>query len=150
MSGESTSGVEQFFTEAVLRGAESFGYEGKTSTKELLDVIATHPSAIGFAAFGVAPHVKALRIRVSSGNPPVDPSIANIRSLKYPISRYIYWYFAHRPEGPLKAFCSWVFSSEGQLVVEGVGFQPLAPEERTAGLQKLGLAELAHPASLRR
>src|SRR5215475_16188361 len=41
--GESTSGVEQFFSEAVLRGADSFGYEGKTSTKDLLAVIATHP-----------------------------------------------------------------------------------------------------------
>src|SRR5262249_29515408 len=107
--GESTSGVEQFFSEAVLRGAESFGYEGKTSTKELLAVIAAHPGAIGFAGFGLAPHVKPLRIRAASGSAAVEASIANIRSLKYPISRYIYLYFAHRPQGSVKSFCTWMF-----------------------------------------
>jgi phosphate transport system substrate-binding protein len=148
--GESTSGVEQFFSEAVLHGAESFGYEGKTSTKELLAIVAAHPGAIGFAGFGLAPHVKPLRIRAASGSAAVEPSIANIRSLKYPISRYIYWYFAHRPQGSVKGFCTWMFSSEGQLVVEGVGFQPLDAQERLAGLQKLGLGDSAQPASARR
>jgi phosphate transport system substrate-binding protein len=149
--GESTSGVEQYFMEAVLRGGESFGYEGKTSTKELLEVIATHPSGIGFASVGFAPHVKALRIRANAGSPAIEPTIANIRSLQYPVSRYIYWYLARLPQGELKSFCTWVFSSEGQLVVEGVGFLPLAPEERAAGLHKLGLSGgMAQPASLRR
>jgi hypothetical protein len=43
-----------------------------------------------------------------------------------------------------------MFSSEGQLVVEGVGFQPLDAEERLAGLQKLGLGDVAQPARARR
>jgi phosphate transport system substrate-binding protein len=149
--GESTSGVEQYFIEAVLRGGESFGYEGKASTKDLLEAIATHPSGIGFASFGFAPRVKALRIRANSGTTAIEPTIANIRSLQYPISRYIYWYLARPPQGALRNFCTWVFSSGGQLVVEGVGFLPLAPEERAAGLRKLGLSgNMAQPASLRR
>lgn len=138
--GESTSGIGPFFAESVLHGEESFGYEGKTSTKELLDVIADRPYALGFAGVGYAPHVKALRIRSSAAAPAVEPSIARIRSLQYPISRHIYWYLARRPQGAVRDFCDWVFSSEGQLVVEGVGFQPLAPEERSAGLRKLGLS----------
>lgn len=149
--GESTSGVEQHFQEVVLRGGESFGYEGKVSTKDLLEVIASHPSAIGFASIGFAPRVKALRIRANAASPPIEPTIANIRSLHYPVSRHIYWYLAHSPQGALKNFCTWVFSSEGQLVVEGVGFLPLAPEERAAGLRKLGLtSDAAQPASARR
>jgi phosphate transport system substrate-binding protein len=147
--GESTSGVEQYFLDAVLRGSEPFGYEGKTSTKELLEVVAAHPSGIGFASVGSAPHVKALHIRATSGSVAVEPSIANIRSLKYPISRYLYWYFARRPEGTLRDFCGWVFSSQGQLVVEGVGFQPLAPEDRLAGLRKLGVTgDVAQPVGM--
>src|SRR5262245_50219970 len=35
--GESTSGLGSFFSEAVLRGDDSFSYEGKTSTKALLE-----------------------------------------------------------------------------------------------------------------
>lgn len=138
--GESTSGVVEFFTDAVLRGSDSFGYEGKNSTKELLDVISAHPSAIGFAGVGAAPQVKALRIRANATATAVEPSINNIRLLQYPISRYLYWYVARRPEGAVKNLCAWIFSSEGQLVVEGVGFQPLAPDERMAGLRKLGFS----------
>lgn len=137
--GESTSGVAEFFSDAVLRGSESFGYEGKNSTKELLEVVASHPSAIGFASVGAAPQAKALRIRANATANAIEPSINNIRQLYYPISRYLYWYVARRPEGAVRNLCAWVFSSEGQLVVEGVGFQPLAPEERAAGLRKLGL-----------
>lgn len=137
--GESTSGIVPFFAESVLRGEDPLGYEGKTSTKDMLDVVAAHANAIGFAGVGFAPRVKAMRMRSTAGAPAVEPTIANIRSLQYPISRHIYWYLARKPQGPLKEFCEWIFSSEGQLVVEGVGFQPLAPEERIAGLRKLGL-----------
>jgi len=137
--GESTSGIVPFFADAVLRGEDSLGYEGKTSTKDLLDVISRRTNAIGFAGAGFAPHVKALRIRSSPGTTAVEPTIANIRSLQYPISRHIYWYLARKPQGALRDLCEWILSSEGQLVVEGVGFQPLAPEERSAGLRKLGL-----------
>jgi phosphate transport system substrate-binding protein len=137
--GESTSGIVPFFADAVLHGEETLGFEGKTSTKDLLDVIVTHPNGIGFAGIGFAPHVKALRIRSSPAAPAVEPTITNIRSLQYPISRHIYWYLARKPQGTLRDLCEWIFSSEGQLVVEGVGFQPLAPEERSAGLRKLGL-----------
>jgi phosphate transport system substrate-binding protein len=137
--GESTSGIVPFFAESVLRGNDPLGYEGKTSTKDLLDVISARPNAIGFAGVGAAPHVKALRMRSGAGAAAVEPTIANIRTLLYPISRHIYWYLARKPQGALKELCEWIFSSEGQLVVEGVGFQPLAPEERLAGLRKLGL-----------
>jgi phosphate transport system substrate-binding protein len=138
--GESTSGIGPFFAESVLRGEESFGYEGKNSTKDLLDVIAEHSNAVGFGGVGSAPHVKALRIRSSATTRAVEPTIAMIRSLEYPISRHIYWYLARKPQGAVRDLCDWIFSSEGQLVVEGVGFQPLAPEERSKGLRKLGLS----------
>jgi len=70
----------------------------------------------------------------------VEPTIALIRSLQYPISRRIYWYLARKPQGALGDLCEWVLSAEGQLAIEGVGFQPLLPEERMAGMRKLGLS----------
>jgi phosphate transport system substrate-binding protein len=142
-AGESSTGIVSYFQEYVLRGAEPFGFWGKSSTKELLDVIGETRNAMGFASVGMAPHVKALRIRPATGSPAVEPSIANIRSRQYPISRYIYWYFARKPQGIVKDFCEWVFSSEGQLVVEGIGFQPLMPEERLAAMRKLGVVRIA-------
>jgi phosphate transport system substrate-binding protein len=137
--GESTSSISPYFLDFILHGDNSFSYQGKSSTKELLDAVADSRSAIGFAAFGYAPRVKALRIRSGPSSPAIEPTIANIRALEYPITRRIYWYLARRPQGPLKDLMQWIFSSEGQLVVEGVGFQPLPPEQRTTALHKLGL-----------
>lgn len=138
-AGESNAGVIAYFQEYVLHGAESFGFWGKNSTKELLDVIAQDPYGLGFASSGSAPHAKALRIRVAAGSPAIEPSIANIRSRRYPISRYIYWYFARKPQGVVKDFCEWAFSSQGQLVIESIGFEPLVPEDRSAAMRKLGI-----------
>jgi phosphate transport system substrate-binding protein len=139
--GESTTGIGSFFSETVLRGDDTFGYENRASTKSLLDTIARNPAGIGFASLDFAPHVKILRIRTSDREPGVDASFTNLRSLKYPLARYVYWYFSQKPQGVLKDFCQWTFSSEGQLVVESVGFQPLMPEQRSASLRKLGIAE---------
>ena len=138
--GESHTGVIPYFEEYVLHGSEPFGYSGKNSTKELLDTIAQTPNAMGFGSVGSAPHVKALRIKTAPDSPAVEPAIANIRSGLYPISRRIYWYLAHKPEGAVKDFCEWVFSSQGQLVVESIGFQPLTPEERSTSIRSLGIS----------
>ena len=65
--GESTTGIGSFFSESVLRGDDTFGYENRASTKALLETIARNPSGIGFASLDFAPHVKILRIRASDG-----------------------------------------------------------------------------------
>src|SRR5258708_7483332 len=145
--GESTTAIEPYLREFVLQGAEPYPYWGKSSTKELLDTVAQQPFGIGFASAGNAPHVKALRIRQTESSPAIEPTISNIRSRQYPITRYVYWYLAKKPVGPLKDFCEWVFSSQGQLVVESVGFQPLEPTDRLTALQRLGISGSASAAA---
>lgn len=136
---DSTSSMNPYFAEFVLRGDTSFSYMGKGSTKELLDTVATHPEAIGFAGLGFSPHVKAIRIRAATGSKAVAPTFDSIRSLDYPFTRSVIWYLARQPGGNLRSFCEWMLSSEGQLVVEEVGFQPLSLEKRLVARQRLGL-----------
>lgn len=143
--GESTSSMNPYFAEVVLHDEISFSYMGKPSTKELLDAVASHADAIGFAGLGSATNTKALRIRASTGSKAVEPTFDNVRSLDYPIARYLYWYLAHQPRNGVKEFCEWMLSSQGQLVVEGVGFQPLPLERRLAARQRLGLPAIATP-----
>lgn len=137
--GESTSSMNPYFAEAVLRGDTSFSYMGKSSTKDLLDAVAGNPDAIGFAGMGSSAGTKLLRIRASAGSKAVDPTFDSIRSLDYPIARYIYWYLARQPSDSVREVCEWMLSSHGQLVVEGVGFQPLPMDRRLAARQRLGL-----------
>ena len=141
--GESTSSMNPYFAESILRGDTSFSYMGKSSTKDLLDMVASNPDAIGFAGLGFSAGVKPLRIRVGAGSKAIDPTFDTIRSLDYPIARYIYWYMAHQPRAGVRDFCEWMLSSQGQLLVEGVGFQPLPMEKRLLARQLLGLPAVA-------
>jgi len=136
-AGESSTGVLPYFQEVVLRDAEPYPFVGKASAKELVDTVAAQPEAIGYSSIFPTNSVKTVRIKASGSGPAVEASIENIRTRKYPISRYVYWSLARKPTGEMKDFCEWVLSRDGQLVVESVGFEPLTPSDRAAGLAKL-------------
>lgn len=137
-AGESSTGNLDFFQGTVLGGQEPYPFVGKDSAKDMLDVLATEPRGIGYTSFSSNPGVKALRIKMGAASVGVEPTIANIRSRQYPISRQVYWTLAQRPSQDLKDFCEWVLSQEGQLVVESVGFEPVTVESRNRDLARLG------------
>jgi phosphate transport system substrate-binding protein len=136
-AGESTTGVLPYFQQAVLRNAEPYPFVGEPSAKELVDTIAGQPTAIGYASIFPSDKVKVVRIKASESSPAIEASIENIRSRKYPITRYAYWHLAGKPRGAVKELCEWVLSKDGQLIVEGVGFEPLTPSDRASGMAKL-------------
>ena len=136
-AGESSTGVLPYFQQVILHDAEPYPFEGKASAKELVDTIAAQPDAIGYSSIYPTNNVKTVRIKAGGSGPAVEASIENIRTRKYPISRYVYWSLASKPTGEVKDFCEWVLSRDGQLVVESVGFEPLTPLDRSAGLAKL-------------
>ncbi|MGO9863517.1 MAG: PstS family phosphate ABC transporter substrate-binding protein [Terriglobales bacterium] len=146
-AGESTTGTLAFFEESILHGEEPYPFEGKNNVHALLEVIAGDANAIGYGTLDEHPGVRGLAIKSGLTSLAVEPTIPTIRSRVYPITRQVYW--AISPTAPRKAkeFCAWVLSAEGQLVVEGAGFQPLLPEERWAGIKRLGLRETPAVAS---
>lgn len=140
-AGESTTGTLAYFEEAILRGEEPYPFEGKNNTHALLEVIAADPAAIGYGTLDVNPGVRGVPIKSGVTSLAIAPTTSTIRSRQYPITRQVYW--AIRANAPRNAreFCGWVLSAEGQLVVEGAGFEPLLPKERSAGLTRLGLRD---------
>jgi phosphate transport system substrate-binding protein len=140
-AGESTTGTLAYFQQSILHGEEPFPFEGKSNTRALLEVIAADPAAIGYGTLDSNPAVRALKIKSGLISLAVEPTIATIRSREYPMTRHIYWAVSPNPSREVKKFCGWVLSSEGQLIVEGAGFEPVLPKERGAGLTRLGLKE---------
>lgn len=136
-AGESSTGVLPYFQEVVLHDEEPYPFVGKASAKELIDTIAEEPNAIGYSSIYPNTRVKTVRVKVTDSTPGVEATIENIRTRRYPITRYIYWHLGAKPTGELKTFCEWVLSKDGQLVVESVGFEPLTPEDRGKGLARL-------------
>jgi phosphate transport system substrate-binding protein len=136
-AGESSTGILSYFQESVLKGEEPYPFVGKSSTKSLLETIAATPNAIGYAAPGFDPGTKTLRIKNDAATPGVDPTLDNIRGRRYPLSRYVYWYIRPNRSSKTAEFSRWLFSSEGQITVESVGFEPLLPSDRMQALAKV-------------
>ena len=149
-AGESTTGNLAFFQDAVLHGEEPYPFVGKSNTKSLLEVIAADPAAIGYGTIDANPGVRALPIKAGPASVAVEPTVHNIRSRQYPITRHINWSLSPNASQAAKDLSAWVLSSEGQLVTEGAGFQPVLPEERSAGLFRLGIKELGTVAARRK
>jgi phosphate transport system substrate-binding protein len=55
----------------------------------------------------------------------VAPTLANIKSGEYPISRFLYLYVRNRPSGAMKEYIDWILSDEGQKIVSEVGYFPI-------------------------
>jgi phosphate transport system substrate-binding protein len=137
-SGESTGGINDYFQQAVLGGAEADNFWGKASTKELVEAVARDKDGIGYSTFyPMASGVHLVAIRKAKGSPAIEPTSDNIRKHSYPLTRTVFWYVAEHPTGALREFLSWIYMPHGQLVFESVGFFPLMPDDRSAGLSIL-------------
>jgi phosphate transport system substrate-binding protein len=105
--------------------------------------MAQHPGGITYALLAnVTPNVKVVPLSERDGGPYLAPTLANVYSHKYPLSRYVYIYVNRKPgtalQPKLKEFLKMVLSRQGQDVVakEGV-YIPLTPEVVKQELAKL-------------
>lgn len=134
-SGESTSGINDFFQQVVLGGKEAEAFWGKASTKEFIDAVAQDKNAIGYSTlYPLAKGVHPVPIRKADGSLAVAPTWDNICKHDYPLTRTVYWYVAEHPSGSLRDFLAWIYMPHAQMVFESVGFFPLPSDERNAGL----------------
>jgi phosphate transport system substrate-binding protein len=137
-------GVTQFINETVLKG----GTWRKTArlldkAKEVPPAVAEDKYAIGLAGLGFANglNVRALPIALSGGGGFVAPTMENIASRRYPLSRVVYLYVNQAPGKPLNPlvaeFLRAVLSKEGQLAAVRDGFLPLSHDEVIGAMASL-------------
>jgi len=136
---ENNSGTYVYFKEHVLENVDYFPtVQTLPGTAAVIHAVAKDPRGIGYGGVAYGEGVKHLRVRKDANSPAVEPTMENVLSAQYPISRYLYWYFAGQPKGDLKAFAEWALSKDGQAVVENVGYYPLNEKDRQASAAKLG------------
>jgi phosphate transport system substrate-binding protein len=117
------SGTHTFFLDHVMRRQPIAGNVAVfPTTPDIIEAIARDPHAIGYGGIGYTKGIKALRVEN------IEASEANVRSGRYPLSRYLYLYARSKPSGEVRRFVEWVQSPAGQRIVEQTGFIPLYTE----------------------
>lgn len=134
-SRENNSGTYAYFKEHVLDD-EDFAANAQTlpGTAAVINAVAKDANGIGYGGIAYAEGVRTVKVAPKGGEP-VDPSMENATSGKYPLSRYLHVYSPGEATGIAKEYLDFVLSSEGQRVVEGVGYYPLPQNAPTAAAE---------------
>ncbi len=119
-SRENNSGTYVYFKDNVLKGADySPSCQNLPGTAAVVNAISKDRNGIGY---GGAAYGKGIREVKVNG---VAPTAENVKSGKYPITRYLYIYLRNKPTGEIKKFIDWVLSPDGQTIVKEVGYFPV-------------------------
>lgn len=138
LSRESNSGTHMFFKEQVIRlGAidnkDEFSPTAllMPSSQAIVDEIYQNPNAIGYAGIGFMNNqTKTVSVSAKNSTEFFEPTIENVMSGKYPISRPLYLYTNGEPKGIVKNFIDYALSEEGQQVVVETSFVPINKNEK--------------------
>jgi phosphate transport system substrate-binding protein len=127
VSRQNSSGTYEFFREHVLNQKDfANGSRDMNGSKEVVALVASTPTAIGYSGMGYATaQVKMLKVASKPGEPAIAPTVENTLSKKYPIARSLQLYTLGQPEGPVKTFITWTLSAAGQKMVTQTGYVPL-------------------------
>ncbi len=130
---ENNSGTYMYFKEHVLGNAD-FAPNVQTlpGTAAVINAVSKDALAIGYGGIGYVKGVRTLRVKKDPASPGIEPTLANVVSGSYPISRFLYFYTIGEPEGVARAFIEWTRGEAGQKVCEGVGYYPLPKEKQVA------------------
>lgn len=138
-SRENNSGTYAYFKEHVLENGDYYPTaQTLPGTAAVINAVAKDTRGIGYGGIAYGKGIKHLRVKKDDKSPAIEPSMENVLQGKYPISRFLYWYFAGMPAGDVLKIAQWVVSAEGQKVVENVGYYPLNEKDRMASSSKLG------------
>jgi phosphate transport system substrate-binding protein len=124
VSRDSASGTREFFAEYVMnkedftKNQEEFNSNGGVQQK-----VSQTPGAIGYVGLGYTDGVKPLKVVVNGD--PIEPTLENITSKRYPITRPLYMLTNGEPGGAVKEFLDFIMSEEGQQIVASADYIPV-------------------------
>ncbi len=133
LSREVNSGTHVYFKEHILRHGKPDNKEEFTpealmlsSSQAIADETSQNVDAIGYYGMGyITAKEKALKIAKDKNSPAIPPTMDNVVSGAYPISRPLLMYTRGEPTGLVKSLLDYVLSSAGQEIVKKLDFVPV-------------------------
>ena len=120
---DSASGTRTYFDETILlKATPTNRMLEKNSNGAIAQTIAQTPGSIGYVSIGfVSKDVKALPIWYNAQKF-VAPTIDNVKSKTYPISRDLYVVTNGQPTGLTSDFIKYILGPDGQKIVSDEGY----------------------------
>ncbi len=133
LSREVNSGTHVYFKENVLRKGDFKSTAEFDSTALLMpssqaiaDEVAQNSNAIGYYGMGyISKAQKTIAVAKDAKNEYYTPTLENVVSGKYYISRPLFFYTNGDPQGLVKSFIDFVFGPAGQQIVKDTDFVPI-------------------------
>lgn len=143
---ENNSGTYAYFKEHVLAD-EDFAAETQSlpGTAAVVNAVARDPNAIGYGGIAYGTGIRAVPVKKDEASPAIAPTMENVTSGAYPISRTLFMYTAGEPTGDVKAYIDFAQSDAGQKIAGDVGYYPL-PKKAAAAPAEAGAEQPAAPA----
>ena len=125
-SRENNSGTYVYFKDNVLEGEDfSAAAQNMPGTAAVVNAVAKDKFGIGYGGAAYGKGIRFLKVKADAASPAYEPTAENAKSGDYPITRFLYMYTRSKPSGALKEYIDWILSSEGQEIVNKVGYFPV-------------------------
>ncbi|WP_265686124.1 PstS family phosphate ABC transporter substrate-binding protein [Vibrio paucivorans] len=140
----SVSGTYGYFKKNALCGGDfKNNVNEQPGSASVVQSVASSINTIGYSGVGYqVSGVKLIPI-AKQGKEYIQPSQKNILSGEYPLSRYLYVYINKHPSKPLspieREFIRFIFSEQGQALVEKDGYVPISGDIAQLELAKVGI-----------
>ncbi len=122
-SRENNSGTYVYFKDNVLDGEDyAATAQNLPGTASVVNAVAKDKFGIGYGGAAYGKGIRELKIRRDADSQAYAPTVDNIRSDNYPITRFLFMYLKNRPTGVMKEYIDWTLGDEGQKVVTEVGY----------------------------
>jgi phosphate transport system substrate-binding protein len=123
---ENNSGTYVYFKDNVLEGEDYVSsMQSLPGTAAVVNAVARDKHGIGYGGAAYGKGIRELKVKKDASSPAYLPTLENIRSGDYPVSRFLYLYVRNRPTGTLKEYIDWMLGDDGQKVVTEVGYFPI-------------------------
>jgi len=131
---QSNSGTYVFFQKRVMNNNDyRTDMQPLNGNAQIVDAVIGDDEGIGYVGVSYAENradeLHILKVRENENGTGFLPTIENIASDDYSISRYLYIYTNGNPTGELAGYIRWILNENGgQRLAENIGFIPLPQE----------------------
>ena len=124
---DSASGTRTYFDETILlKATPTSKMLEKNSNGAVLQTVAQTPGSVGYISIGfVSKDVKALPVWYNADKI-IAPSLQNVKTRTYPVSRELYVITNGQPTGLAGDFIKYILSPDGQKIVADEGYVTLS------------------------